>query len=76
MDHGDDAALRHYVSRWHAAGTVLARLRDQDIRKADTASALKAFTGGSELAARNHPPAPTSGLIEQQRWFQKLNGKS
>jgi hypothetical protein len=33
---------------------------------------MKSFTGLSELASKQRPPAPTSGLIEQQRWFLKL----
>lgn len=69
----NDAVLRDHVSRWQTTGSLLRNLRDQEIRNADTASAMKSFTGLSELASKQRPPAPTSGLIEQQRWFMKLH---
>jgi hypothetical protein len=72
MNEANDAALRDYVSRWQTAAPLLRQVRDQDIRNADPAAAMKAFTGRSERAVSLMPPGPTSGLIEQQRWFMKL----
>ena len=63
---------RRWVATWVEAGPELQKIRDADIRAADTRQALRIFTGSATWAARNRPPAPTSGLVEQQRWFMKL----
>jgi hypothetical protein len=44
-------------------------MRREDIRQADTARSIPAFDGLFEGAIRAFPPKPTSGLVEQQRWF-------
>ena len=63
---------RRWVATWVEAAPELQKIRDADIRAADTHQALRIFTGSATWAARNRPPAPTSGLVEQQRWFMKL----
>lgn len=72
MSEVEQSALREYVARWQSAAPLLQQVRDADIRGADTAAAMKAFAGSAALAAHRRPAAPTSGLVEQQRWFMKL----
>jgi len=65
-------ALRAYVARWERAAPLLQQVRDADIRAADTAQSMKIFSGSATWAVTHRPAAPTSGLVEQQRWFMKL----
>jgi hypothetical protein len=65
-------ALRAYVARWRRAAPLLQQVRDADIRAADTAQAMSIFSGSATWAVVHRPAAPTSGLVEQQRWFMKL----
>jgi hypothetical protein len=51
---------------------VLQDVRDKDIQLADTARAMKCFSGAVLAALPKHPPQPWSGLVEQQRFFRKL----
>ncbi|MDX2191869.1 MAG: hypothetical protein NW201_00850 [Gemmatimonadales bacterium] len=65
---------RALVARWREAGPALQRLRDAELAAmsdADTPAAIDAFAGLDRLALASHPPAPWSGLVEQQRLFQR-----
>jgi len=57
---------------WIRAGAVLEKVRQNDVKLADTASAMRSFTGSVLHAVRTRPPAQTSGLVEQQRLFGKF----
>lgn len=72
MTDSEKTLARRWVHTWMEAGPELQKIRDADIRAADTAEALRIFTGSADWAAKNRPPAPSSGLVEQQRWFMKL----
>jgi hypothetical protein len=50
-------------------GPLLEQIRDQDIRQADTASAIQSFNHAFRTALRDLPPRPTTGLVEWQRWM-------
>ena len=65
-------ALRAYAARWERAAPLLQQLRDAEIRAADTAQAMRIFSGSAMWAVTHRPAALTSGLVEQQRWFMKL----
>jgi hypothetical protein len=63
---------REAVLAWKRAGAALEAVRRKEIAGADTQKALAVLEEIFELALRESPPRPTSGLIEQQRWFQRL----
>ena len=63
---------QRWVDTWKRAGPELERIREDEVRHACTAEAVQSFRGMALLAASNHPPGQTSGLVEQQRWFRKL----
>jgi hypothetical protein len=65
-------ALRKRIKQWQQSAPVLQQVRDEDIRHADTKIAMRIFTGSADWAAKHRPPAPGSGLVEQQRWFMRL----
>lgn len=70
MTEAEKTAIRERIAAWERAAPVLQRLNDEDIRAADTMSAIASFRGWFENARRHCPPQPTSGLVEQQRWFR------
>ena len=65
------ARAQQCVDAWRRAGPELERMRRDDIRHADTARSIPAFDGAFEGAVRDFPPKPTSGLVEQQRFFRQ-----
>jgi hypothetical protein len=72
MMEAERTALKERIAAWERAAPVLQELRDEDIREADTISAIESMTLLFRDAVKNFPPEPTSGLVEQQRWFAKL----
>jgi len=60
-----------WVQTWQKAGPVLEELRRREIRHADTARAILQLDDAFQSALRERPPGPTSGLVEQQRWFAR-----
>ena len=63
---------QRWVDTWIRAGAVLEKVRQDDVKLADTAAAMRSFTGSVLHAVRNRPSAQTSGLVEQQRLFSKF----
>lgn len=63
------AHAQEWVAAWRRAGPELERMRREEIRHAEKTSSISAFDGLFEGAIRDCPAKPTSGLVEQQRWF-------
>lgn len=63
---------QRWVDAWMRAGAALEKVRQNDVKSADTASAMRSFTGSVLNVVRTRPPAQTSGLVEQQRLFRKF----
>ncbi len=72
MSEAEKAATLAYIAAWKRAGPELEKQRRADIRAANTAQAMRIFTGSAHWYAKNRPELKTSGLIEQQRLFMKL----
>lgn len=72
MDERERQRVRQWIRNWEAARPVLEGLRDEAIRNTDTASAIEQLSGTFESARRHWIPPATSGLVEQQRWFARL----
>lgn len=64
--------IREWVEAWGRAGPALEAERRERIRRTDTARDLRAFSGMARAALEVSPPAPWSGLVEQQAWFQRV----
>lgn len=65
------AAGKRWVEAWKEAGAELERLRREELRRLDTASAIALLCGPADYTVPPRAPKPTSGLVEQQRWFMK-----
>jgi hypothetical protein len=65
------AMARRWVNTWKKAGPELERLRRDELRRLDAQQALTLLCGPADYTVPPRAPKPTSGLIEQQRWFMK-----
>ena len=72
QDSLDDALRRRWVETWRRAGEELALLRRIELESVDTRVAVRQIFGadGPALPA----PSSTSGLVEQQAWFARIQG--
>jgi hypothetical protein len=68
----DREQLRLWVETWRRAGPELEEIRRREIEEVDTREAVRQIFGTSEAWQPDLPAPPTSGLVEQQRWFAKL----
>jgi hypothetical protein len=66
------AQAKIWVEAWKRAAPELERMRCEEIRRADTESAIPVFDGLFESAIEANPPGPMCGLVEQQRLFGRL----
>lgn len=62
---------REYVARWRKAGPELEKVRREELRALTDDVGRQLFCSLLELASLHCQNRPTSGLVEQQRLFQK-----
>jgi hypothetical protein len=62
---------RRWVKAWKEAGPELERLRREELRRLDPGQAIALLCGEADYTVPPRAPKPTSGLVEQQRWFMK-----
>jgi hypothetical protein len=62
---------RRWVQAWHEAAGEMEKLRRQELRRLDAQQAIALLCGPANYRVPPRAPKPTSGLIEQQRWFMK-----
>jgi hypothetical protein len=62
--------MKLWVETWKRTGVELERIRKEELRAlTEEQSAADLFDGFDLLELPEYPP--TSGLVEQQRWFAK-----
>lgn len=66
----DDEA-REYVERWKKAGPALEKIRREELRNLSHEACQRQVQSLLSIGIANQQPRRTSGLIEQQRIFQK-----
>lgn len=62
---------RQWAQTWKRAGPELERIRKNELRQLDVFQALTRLCGPADYTVHPRAPKPTSGLVEQQRWFMK-----
>ena len=62
---------RQWAQTWKRAGPELERIRKDELRQLDVFQAITHLCGPADYTVPPHAPKPTSGLVEQQRWFMK-----
>ncbi len=66
---------KRWVRAWQEAGEALERLRRDELRRLDAQQAIRLLCGPADYRVPPRAPKPTSGLVEQQRWFMKAAGR-
>ena len=61
--------MKQLVRLWEQNGPLLERVRQEDIRNANTQQSILMFQESFRIALRDLPPRTTSGLEEWQRWM-------
>ena len=67
------ASAQRWVNIWKRAAPELERLRRAELRRLDGQQALALLCGPADYTVPPRAPKPTSGLVEQQRWFRKAS---
>jgi hypothetical protein len=62
---------KRWIRTWETAGPELERLRHEELRRLDPQSSIELLYGPADYTVAPRAPKPTSGLVEQQRWFMK-----
>ena len=62
---------KKWVENWKTLGPELERMREEDIRNADTVTAMIQLSGAFRSAILMLPPRESSGLVEQQMYFAR-----
>jgi hypothetical protein len=71
----EEVALgRRWVQAWREAGQEMERLRREELRNLDGQRAIALLCGEADYTVPPRAPRPSSGLVEQQRWFKKMAG--
>ncbi len=65
------ARTRRWVETWKRAGDALERVRRKELRQLDAYRAIELLCGPADYTVPPRAAKPTSGLVEQQRWFMK-----
>ena len=60
---------KRWVNTWKEAGPELERIRREELRRMDPVLAISLLCGPADYTVPPRAPKPTSGLVEQQRWF-------
>jgi hypothetical protein len=63
---------RRWVAAWKRAAPELERMRREELRRLDAYQAIALLCGPADYTVEPRAPKPTSGLVEQQRFFQKI----
>ncbi len=62
---------RRWAETWKLAAPELERIRRQELRQLDTYRTIQLLCGTADYTCPPRAPRPTSGLVEQQRWFMQ-----
>jgi hypothetical protein len=65
------ANAKRWVQAWKKAGPELERLRREELRRLPPEHSIELLCGPADYTVAPRAPKPTSGLVEQQRWFMK-----
>lgn len=66
---------QRWVRTWQRAAPRLDAIRVRELRELDIHAAIERLCGDWDYHDGPRSPRPTSGLVEQQRWFARLRGR-
>lgn len=65
------AQIRAWIKNWEELGPILEAEWRASLKRVSTAEAIEAFDLAYQSARLHCPRRESSGLVEQQRWFQR-----
>lgn len=68
----EQAQLERWVATWREAGPALERQKRAELERLETPAGLAQLAAAFAVALAQSPHRDTSGLVEQQRYFQQL----
>ena len=71
MTPDDRNDLKQWAENWRIASARIERMRLESLPRLDLVAAIESFSDVLEYCRSHRRPRPDSGLIEQQRLFQK-----
>ena len=63
---------RKWVEIWKQAGPELEKIRRAELKKVSTQQAVSNLADAFEYTRLHFKAKPSSGLVEQQTWFQRF----
>jgi hypothetical protein len=63
---------KRWVQTWKNASEAMEALRRKELRELDSYKTIALLCGPADYTREPFAPKPTSGLVEQQRYFSKL----
>lgn len=72
MTEAERELTKKRIQQWAEAAPVMQALRDEEVRRSDTAEGIRQLAGVAGMTLKDMPPRQECGLIEQQDWFAKL----
>jgi hypothetical protein len=60
---------KRWVQAWRKAGPLLDEVRRRELREFHAERSIALLCGPANYHVAPRAPKPTSGLVEQQRWF-------
>ncbi|MCP4111851.1 MAG: hypothetical protein GY749_41045 [Desulfobacteraceae bacterium] len=71
MTDNEKAEILKWIQNWKEAGAVMEQIRRDEMEHIDIQQIIENLDDAFESALINSPPRLTSGLVEQQAWFDK-----
>lgn len=65
------ALAKRWVQAWKEAGPELERIRREELRRLAPGEGVSLLCGEADYTVPPRAPKPSSGLVDQQRWFMK-----
>jgi hypothetical protein len=72
MNDEEQSRTKQWILGWRNAGAMLRKLKKSELAEIETATVVQRLARVFESCRIHFKPSQHSGLVEQQRWFQKL----
>jgi hypothetical protein len=66
---------KNWVENWKRVGPILEKIEAEELRTKDNAEMIQRLIPMLDWCIKRATPRTTSGLVEQQRLFRKLNNQ-
>ncbi len=75
MNESDEKTIRLWIETWKKAGNALEEIKRHESESFEYVKHQEVMDNTLQSACEHRKPRLTSGLVEQQRWFMKIQEK-